>query len=245
MSDSTPPARNTPSSVERMSSTSAGKPGGMGSMVTALLAVACLALIVGCFYFSNGKREAAAKNDELQTKLNDANKIIETRDMTIQGNVRDIGNYRAQLNTSIPLSRLPAAAQGATVNEAIAKIQQLADGPKVADNSGKTGTTPVPPTNDSPAAWMETIAKQVAKGSINTKEATNNDAARVQMHKGIQIVLAKVGAFNKPPTGLNTDTYEAVMAFQKANKLTADGIIGKGTWSKVRERVEATAHAGQ
>ena len=244
MSDSTPPPRKTPNTGGPKSSTSAGKPGGMGSMVTALLAVACLALIVGCFYFSNGKREAAAKNDELQTKLNDANKIIETRDMTIQGNVRDIGNYRAQLNTSIPLSRLPAAAQGATVNEAIAKIQQLVDSSKMADGS-KTGTTPVPPTNDSPAAWMETIAKQVAKGSINTKEATNNDAARVQMHKGIQIVLAKVGAFNKPPTGLNTDTYEAVMAFQKANKLTADGIIGKGTWSKVRERVEATAHAGQ
>lgn len=243
MSDSTP-TRNTPSSVERMSSTSA-KSGGMGGMLTVLLAGACVVLIAACFYIFNGKRELNTKFDELTVKYNDTVKLVEARDSTIASNTRDIAALRSSLNTSIPLSRLPAAAQGATVNEAIAKIQMLADGPKVADSGKGGGTTPVAPTNDSPAAWMETIAKQVAKGSINTKEATGNDAAKVQMHKGIQIVLAKVGAFNKPPTGTATDTYEAVMAFQKANKLTADGIIGKGTWGKVRERLEATAHVGQ
>lgn len=243
MSDSTP-TRNTPSSVERMSSTSA-KSGGMGGMLTVLLAGACVVLIAACFFIFNGKQAVQAKLDEVTTKLNDAQKNMDARDATIASNTRDIAALRSSLNTSIPLSRLPAAAQGATVSEAIAKIQQLADGPKMAENSGKTGTTPVAPTNDSPAAWMETIAKQVAKGSINTKDATNNDAAKVQMHKGIQIVLAKVGAFNKPPTGINTDTFDAIVAFQKANKLTADGIIGKGTWGKVRERLEATAHVGQ
>ena len=244
MSDSTP-ARNTPSSVERMSSTSSAKSGGMGGMLTVLLAGACVVLIAACFYIFNGKRELNTKFDELTVKFNDTVKMVEARDSTIASNTRDIASLRSALNTSIPLSRLPAAAQGATVNEAIAKIQQLADGPKMAEVPGKGGTTPVAPMNDSPAAWMETIAKQVAKGSINTKEATGNDAAKVQMHKGIQIVLAKVGAFNKPPTGVQTDTYEAVMAFQKANKLNADGIIGKGTWGKVRERLEATAHVGQ
>jgi peptidoglycan hydrolase-like protein with peptidoglycan-binding domain len=243
MSDSTP--ARTPSSVERMSSTSAAKSGGMGSMLTILLVVACVFLIGACFYISNGKRELQTTIDKQMTDLNDLKATVTQRDNTILSNTRDIAALRSSLNTSIPLSRLPAAALGATVNETIAKIQQLADAPKMADTSTKTNATPVPPTNDTPAAWMETIAKQVAKGSINTKEATGNDAAKVQMHKGIQIVLAKIGVFNKAPTGASADTYEAVVAFQKANKLTADGIIGKGTWGKVRERLEATAHAGQ
>ncbi len=244
MSDSTP--ARTPTSVERMSSTSTGKSGGMGGVLTILLVVACVLLIGACFYISNGKREMQTTIDKQMTEANDLKATIVQRDNTIMSNTRDIAALRSSLNTSIPFSRLPAAAQASTVNDVVAKIQHLADNARPADiAAGKPGATPVAPTNDTPAAWMETIAKQVAKGSINTKEATGNDAAKVQMHKGIQIVLAKIGVYNKAPTGASADTFEAVVAFQKANKLTADGIIGKGTWGKVRERLEASAHAGQ
>ena len=91
----------------------------------------------------------------------------------------------------------------------------------------------------------EIIARQVAKASINTKEPSGNDPSKIQLNKGIQIVLSRVGTFSKPPTGAGQDTYEAVVAFQKTNKLTPDGVIGKGTWGRIREKLEATAHAGQ
>lgn len=243
MSD-TSPAR-TPSSVERMSSTTPKNGGGFGGMLTILLVLACILLIGACFYISSGKREVQTKLDEVTTKLNDANSATADATNKLTAANRDVATFRGMVERSIPLSRLPAAVQAPTANEALAKIQQMADGPKMAENTKSGAPNMTPPTNDSPAAWMETIAKQVAKTSINTKEPAGNDAAKVQMHKGIQIVLARVGAFSKPTTGNSQDTFEAVVAFQKANKLAADGIIGKGTWSKVREKLEATAHAGQ
>ena len=244
MSDPTP--SRTPSSVERMSSTSPKSGGGFGGILTMLLAGACVVLIVVCFYIHSGKREVQATLDKQMTEFNDLKANFTDANNKLTAANRDVASLRGELDKRIPLFRLPAAAQAPSVNEALAKIQAMADAPKPVETAGKGGSsTPVPPTNDSPAAWMETIAKQVAKTAINTKEPAGNDAAKIQMHKGIQIVLARVGAFNKPPTGNSQDTFDAVVAFQKANKLTADGVIGKGTWGKVREKLEATAHAGQ
>jgi peptidoglycan hydrolase-like protein with peptidoglycan-binding domain len=69
------------------------------------------------------------------------------------------------------------------------------------------------------------------------------DPAKVAIHRDVQLVLAKIGAYSKPVTGNQKDTQDAIMAFQKANGLKADGIIGKGTWGKVREKFEAQPRA--
>ena len=86
MSDSTP--SRTPSSVERMSSTSSAKSGGMGGMLTILLVVACVALIGACFYISSGKQALQTKLDETTIKYNDTMKMVEVRDSTILSNTK-------------------------------------------------------------------------------------------------------------------------------------------------------------
>src|SRR5262249_5960726 len=87
------------------------------------------------------------------------------------------------------------------------------------------------------SAWLEKIAQVVSKQTIDTKTAAS-DANKTEIYKGVQTVLARVGAYSKPVTGTQKDTMDAVMAFQKANGLKADGVIGKGTWGKVREKFE-------
>lgn len=239
MSETTPAAR-TPTSVERMSSSRAGAgAGGFGNLFTILLAVACVLLIGACFYISSGKKELQTKLDAAAQDLKDTQTTLATREQTLMTRERDIASFRAEIDRRIPLGRLPQMFQAPTVNEAIAKIQQLSD-----TSMGRgVSPTPLSPTSDTPVAWLETITKQVITKAINTKEPAGNDAAKVQMHKGIQIVLNKIGAYPKAPTGNSQETYEAVMTFQKANGLKADGVIGKGTWSKVREKFESVAAA--
>jgi hypothetical protein len=244
MSDPTP--TRTPSNVERMTnSTSRSSAPGFGGMISGLLVVACLVLIGACFYINTAKNEAKATVEKQMVEINNLTRSADEANSKLLTANRDISTFRAELDRRIQLSQLPTAVQAPTVREVIAKIQALADAPKVADGSKGSGPTLVAPSNDSPTAWMETIAKQVAKASIKTNEPTGNDAAKIQLNKGIQIVLSRIGAFPKQPTGASQDTFDAVVAFQKANKLTPDGIIGKGTWGKVREKFEATAHAGQ
>lgn len=244
MSETTPAAR-TPTSVERMSSSRSGGAGamgggGFGNLFTILLAVACVLLIGACFYISSGKKELQTKLDTASQDLKDTQTTLATREQTLMTRERDIASFRAEIDRRIPLGRLPAMFQAPTVNEAIAKIQQLSD-----TSMGRGGVSPTPmsPANDTPVAWLETITKQVIAKAINTSEPAGNDAAKVQMHKGIQIVLNKIGAYPKAPTGNSRETFEAVTNFQKANGLKPDGIIGRGTWSKVREKFESVAAA--
>lgn len=242
--DTPSPRSNTPSSVERMTgSSSKGGSSGFGGMLTILLTVACIVLIGACFFINNAKGEAQKALESSKAELKDAKDTLAAKDMNLQAQSQKIQQMAADLNRSIPLARLPEAVKAGTVGEALAKITQLTEAP--VQQASKGGPTPPMPASDSPAAWMETISKQVARGSINTKESVGNDANRAQMHKGIQIVMTRVGAFNKPISGNPQDTYEAVAAFQKANKLTADGIIGKGTWGKVREKFESVAGVHQ
>ena len=54
----------------------------------------------------------------------------------------------------------------------------------------------------------------------------------------IQKCLASIGAYNKTPTGEQSDTYLAVTEFQQMNKLKVDGLIGKKTWALISNKFE-------
>jgi hypothetical protein len=225
---------------------SKGGSSGFGGMLTILLTVACIVLIGACFFINNAKSEAQKALETSKAELKDAKDTLAAKDMNLQAQITKIQQMAADLNRSIPLARLPEAVKAGTVGEALAKITQLAEAPVVQPKDGKGATVVGPmPSNDSPVAWMETISKSVASKAINTKEPAGNDASKTQLYKGIQIVMTRVGAYNKPISGSPQDTYEAVTAFQKANKLTADGVIGKGTWGKVREKFESVAGVHQ
>jgi hypothetical protein len=238
MSDSRPTA---PTSVERMTGGSSRTSGsnGLGGMLTMLLAVACIVLIGACFFIYNAKAEAQKSLAATALELKDAKETLTINQNVMQAKDMKIQQMAAELNRSIPLTRLPEQFKAPTVNEALAKLQQAGEAAVQTAKAG-SGSTALP-ASDSPSAWVETIARTVAKGSFNTKEAAGNDPTKIQMHKGIQIVLTKIGAYNKPISGAPADTYSAVVAFQKANNLQADGVIGKGTWGKVRERMESVA----
>ncbi|HMN39424.1 MAG TPA: peptidoglycan-binding domain-containing protein [Phycisphaerales bacterium] len=231
---------NTPATVERMTaSSSRGGSSGLGGMLTILLTVACIVLIGACFFINNAKSEAQKALENAKTDLKDARDTLAAKDMNLQAQSQKIQQMAADLNRSIPLARLPEAVKAGTVGEALAKITQLTEAPQ-SQQAGRGAPLQPMPGNDSPMAWLETISRQVARGSINTREPVGNDAGKVQLHKGIQIVMTRVGAYTKPISGNPADTYDAVLSFQKANRLTADGIIGKGTWGRVREKFEST-----
>ncbi len=230
----------TPGSVERMSSTS-NKGGGMGGVVTIVLVLACIGLLIGCLVLYSGKQAMAADVKKFQDDM----KVLQ--DDSVKKD-QSIATLKSEVEKRIPLFRLPTEMQARDVNDAVQKITAMVQQPKPVTpvtpgpgpNSGQAGGAgATPPAADSPAMWLENVSRAVASKSINTKEPTNNDPAKVAMHRGIQIVLARIGAFNKPATGNAQDTFDAVMAFQKANALKQDGIIGKGTWGKVREKFES------
>ncbi|KJJ83456.1 secreted protein containing Peptidoglycan binding-like domain protein [Candidatus Omnitrophus magneticus] len=54
--------------------------------------------------------------------------------------------------------------------------------------------------------------------------------------KSVQSALKAAGFYDGPVDGkLGPKTKEAIKAFQQANGLTADGVIGKRTWAKLKE----------
>lgn len=247
--------------VERMASTSSKK--GAPALLTGILAIACVALIIACYtVYSN----AQGRIQDVRTKAEQDVKAAQDKaaaDVTSARN--DFARVTSELQAARRLAMgLPPALRGTSDQDTAARIQKMFDEysamtaaaaqtPKPTPGGGQAGAggnspagggaAAALPGQDTPAAWLENISRQVAKGSINTKLPTGNDPAKVATHRGIQMVLARVGAFGKPPTGNPDDTYTAVVAFQKANGLTADGIIGKGTWGKVREKYESMPRA--
>jgi len=229
-----------PARVERM--TGSSRPAaGFGGILTGLLALACLALIITCFVVSGGKKDLQESIVSLQKKVDECVAALAAKDKELASRTNEMAKMRTQIDSSIPLTRLPSLVQASTVSEALNKIQRLANGERIIAG-GSSNSSGAAQAGESPSAWLETIAKQVSRGTINTKESPGNDPSRVQLNKGIQIVLARIGSYSKTPTGSAKDTYDAVTSFQKANGLTVDGIIGKGTWGKVREKFETVAH---
>lgn len=229
--------------VERLASTS-NKKSGMGGLVTGILVLAIVALAIACFTLYSGKKKA-------ETDLADANTKVAAEQQNAQSARDEVRKIAQERDMRISPLILPAEVRGATVGETSQRISKLVEdfkalqaaqaaAPAKAGTPGQTGVTPAQPTDPNSAkAWLETVAKAVAQKSINTKDPIGTDPAKLQLHRGIQIVLQRIGAFSKPISGNPADTNEAVMAFQKANALKADGIIGRGTWGKVREKFDA------
>src|SRR5579884_1948828 len=56
----------------------------------------------------------------------------------------------------------------------------------------------------------------------------------------IQWVLHKQGYYTPSPDGdFGMETYDAVKAFQGANGLSQDGIVGTNTWSKLQSKLSS------
>lgn len=57
--------------------------------------------------------------------------------------------------------------------------------------------------------------------------------------KNIQVALKKAGFYKGPIDGkIGKGTKKAVVDFQKANGLTADGVVGKKTWTKLSKYLD-------
>jgi murein L,D-transpeptidase YcbB/YkuD len=160
------------------------------------------------------------------------------------------------LQRAVMVSRLPAGMNASGPIDALAKIEKLYADSIAGAVPGGSGPTPVPGPgtlggsapaigDTAIAAALEAVSKAVVTKALDTKAAVApTDSARITLHRQVQSVLARIGAFNKPVSGNQKDTLEAVQAFQKANGLKVDGVIGRGTWGKVREKYEAMTRGG-
>ncbi len=51
----------------------------------------------------------------------------------------------------------------------------------------------------------------------------------------VQLALKRAGFYQGPLDGkIGAKTKDAIKAFQKANSLTVDGVVGRGTWAKLK-----------
>lgn len=73
-------------------------------------------------------------------------------------------------------------------------------------------------------------AKKTASAKKSSSSATT---------KNIQRTLKKSGFYSGPIDGkMGTGTKQAIKEFQKANGLSADGIVGKQTWLKLKKYLQ-------
>jgi len=80
---------------------------------------------------------------------------------------------------------------------------------------------------------------------VNKSESASAKASTTEKHaldiKEIQTALKKLDYYNGAIDGLSGgNTEKAIIAFQKANKLTADGVVGSGTAKALAAAVEKT-----
>lgn len=80
------------------------------------------------------------------------------------------------------------------------------------------------------------------QGVIYTKKEKNYQAPDVTAKmttRNIQLALKKAGFYQGDIDGkVGKATTKAIREFQKSNGLNADGIIGKQTWSKLRQYLD-------
>lgn len=214
---------------------------GVAGIVAFILAIACVVLAVVAVTLQSGKKAAEQEAAKLK---GDSEKLTADLEQTR----RSVQNLALERDTQyLRLAQLPPELQGGRPSEALQKINQMYQSTKTASTdvvpSGGGAVKPVTPgtpgSQDAARTALDAVAKSVIAKALDTKADIGTDATKRQVHAQVQTVLARIGAFNKPISGNQKDTMDAVMAFQKANGLKVDGVIGKGTWGKVREKFEA------
>lgn len=77
-------------------------------------------------------------------------------------------------------------------------------------------------------------AREAKSKDVKTTGAVSETAKKTP--KNIQIALRKAGFYKGPIDGkIGEETKRAIREFQKSNGLSADGIVGRKTWSKLRK----------
>lgn len=219
---------------------------GVAGIVAFVLAIACVVLGIVAVTLQGGKKAAEQELAKAKGEVETARTELDQTKSAVQ---RVAAERDAQY---VRVAALPVELQGPRPSDALQKINQMYQTAKALAGGaspdagttpgGQGGVKPITPGNipDGAAnAALEQVAKVVVTKAFDTKSDPGADAARQSTHRQIQIVLAKIGAYSKPISGNYKDTSEAVLAFQKANKLKVDGIVGRGTWGEVRKKFES------
>ncbi len=84
------------------------------------------------------------------------------------------------------------------------------------------------------------LAKTKGKTTLSAKKTASTKASTSSATtKKIQLALKKAGFYSGPIDGkIGKGTKRAIMGFQKANGLNADGIVGKQTWLKLEKYLQ-------
>ncbi|MFH1338927.1 MAG: peptidoglycan-binding domain-containing protein [Candidatus Omnitrophota bacterium] len=79
---------------------------------------------------------------------------------------------------------------------------------------------------------------KAASGTVVKAKTTGGDIVKMTP-KNLQLALKKAGFYDGPVDGkIGKRTKQAIVDFQKANGLTADGVTGEKTWSKLKKYLE-------
>ena len=78
-------------------------------------------------------------------------------------------------------------------------------------------------------------AAQQAKATVTTSPASSSKSVE-KTKENIQKALKAAGYYDGEIDGkIGQKTKKAIIAFQEASGLTADGVVGKRTWSKLKQ----------
>lgn len=222
------------------------KSGGAGGIITAILAIICIVLaVVAITLYSQKDAAERGKKTAEEAKLVAESQLTAAKDAESKARAETQRVLGERNDRYVAVAQLPPELQAARPSEVVERIRQLSSGvmpasPVVGGSAAQGATRPLAGgVSDTATLAMEAVAKVVVTRSFDTRADPRADPAKQQMHRQIQTALARIGAFSKPVTGSQKDTMDAVMAFQRANKLKVDGIVGRGTWGKVREKFEA------
>lgn len=86
----------------------------------------------------------------------------------------------------------------------------------------------------------ETSSKRAAPQTASVSNVNNSELEEIIKVDGVsadqmQLALKNAGFYQGTVDGkIGLKTKEGIKAFQKANNLTADGIVGRGTWTKLK-----------
>lgn len=103
----------------------------------------------------------------------------------------------------------------------------------VAEVAGTAGET-------APATTAETLEHPTAEAPAATgAETAATEAKAIGTPKEIQTALKNAGFYNGTVDGIvGPATKKAVKEFQQANGLTVDGVVGKQTWTKLKQHLK-------